>query len=309
MKTTKSITSLFIVILVFSACNDDKKTLPENNSPDTDGIAYVETTETTETPSTIYNALIAILNSNENIGIVAEVNHSVNASNAGLTLDFTRTIYFGNPALDTPLMQKNIQAGLDLPQRITVYIDEDGDTVVAYNSADYVVNRHNLGDVNTTETIANALANIINSATGVDVILIPEDKDDSGGIITVNSPNDFDTTYDKILTSLNSLDPITVIAELDHQANAAGVDMDLMPAKLIIFGNPELGTPLMQDSRTAALDLPQKMLVYEDADGEVKIIYNDPYKMADRHDIEDNAANLELISNALQNIAASGAAE
>jgi uncharacterized protein (DUF302 family) len=307
MKTTKLITFLFSVLLVFSACDDNNKNgLPDNNSPDTDGIAYVETTEI---PNTVYSAIISILNANDNIGIVAEVNHSENASNAGLTLDFTRTIYFGNPALGTPLMQDNIQVGLDLPQRITVYADEDGDTVVTYNTVDYVVNRHNLGDVATTETIANALANIVNSATGEDVILNPVDSDAPAGIITVNSPNDFDTTYDQILNTLNSLDPITVMAELDHQANAAGVDMVLMPAKLIIFGNPVLGTPLMQESPTAALDLPQKMLVYEDANGDVKIIYNDPYEMGDRHDIDDNAGDLELISNDLQNIADSGAAE
>ncbi|GGW44455.1 DUF302 domain-containing protein [Arenibacter certesii] len=307
METTKLITFLFSVFLVFSTCDDDDNNgLPDNSSPDTDGIAYVATTEI---PSTVYNAIISILNANDNIGIVAEVNHSENASNAGLTLDFTRTIFFGNPALGTPLMQDNIQAGLDLPQRITVYVDEDGDTVVAYNSVDYVVNRHNLGDVATTETIANALANIVHSATGEDVILNPVDTDDPAGIITVTSPNDFDTTYDQILNTLHSLEPITVMAELDHQANAAGVDMFLMPAKLIIFGNPALGTPLMQESRTVALDLPQKMLVYENANGDVKIIYNDPYQMADRHDIDDNTGNLELISNALQNIADSGAAE
>jgi uncharacterized protein (DUF302 family) len=306
VKTTKLIAFFFGVFLVSIACNDAKKTLPADNSPDTEGIGYVETTET---PTTVYNALISILNANENIGIVAEVNHSENASNAGSTLEFTRTIYFGNPALGTPLMQDNIQAGLDLPQRIAVYIDENGDTVVAYNSVNYVVNRHKLGDVATIETITNALANIVNSATGEDVILIPEDIGDPAGIITVNSPNDIDTTYDQILNTLHSKDGITVMAELDHQANAAGVDMDLPPTKLIIFGNPALGTPLMKESRTAALDLPQKMLIYEDTNGEVKIIYNDIYEMADRHDIEDNAANLDKISNALQNIAASGAAE
>lgn len=307
MKTVKLISFLFSVLLVVSACDDDdKKELTENNSPDIEGIGYVETTEM---PSTVYNAIISNLNANDNIGIVAEVNHSQNASNAGLTLDFTRTIYFGNPALGTPLMQDNIQAGLDLPQRITVYTDEDGETVVTYNSVDYVVNRHNLGTVATTEAIANALANIVNSATGKDVILNPVATHNPAGIITVNSPNDFDTTYGQILNTLNGLEPITVMAELDHQANAAGVDMVLNPAKLIIFGNPVLGTPLMQESRTAALDLPQKMLVYEDANGEVNIIYNDPYEMADRHDIDDNAENLELISNALQNIAASGAEE
>lgn len=307
MQTLKFTSILFSTLLLFSACNDDDNNIqnPINNSPDTDGIGYAETSES---PSSVYDAIISTLNANENIGIIAEVDHSVNAQNADLSLDFTRTVYFGNPALGTPIMQNNIEAGLDLPQRITVYTDEDGDTVVSYNSVDYVINRHNLGDVSTTETITNALAGIVNTATEEDAILNAANTTlPNNGIISVASGNDFDTTYNSIIETLNGLDPVTVIAELDHQANAQSVSMELMSAKLIIFGNPALGTPLMSESRSTALDLPQKMLVYEDSNGDVKIIYNDPFYIAERHDVDDNDESLEMISQALENISNSGA--
>ncbi|MDW5288762.1 DUF302 domain-containing protein [Formosa sp. PL04] len=305
MKMTTFTSILFSAVFLLFACNDDDSTVQDqnNNMPETEGIGYVKTN--TE-PSEIYNTIISTLNANGNIGIVAEVNHSANAVNAGLTLDYTRTVYFGNPALGTPLMQDNIQAGLDLPQRITVYTDDDGQTVVAYNSIDYVINRHELGEVSTTTMIENALASIVNSSTGEEAILNAVDTDDASGIITVSSSNDFDTTYANIINTLNTIEPITIMAELDHQANAQRVDMELMPAKLIMFGNPVLGTPLMQESRTTALDLPQKMLVYEDANGDVKIIYNDPFYIADRHDIDNNDETLNMISNALKTIATSG---
>ncbi|MHA7944256.1 DUF302 domain-containing protein [Formosa sp. 3Alg 14/1] len=307
---TLTITSLlccaFFLVL---ACNDDDDNngeIPSNDVPETAGIGYIETNED---PTNTYNALIATLNANDNIGIVAEVNHTANAENAGLTLDYTRTVYFGNPALGTPLMQDNIQAGLDLPQRISVYTDEDNHTVVTYNSIDYIINRHGLGTVSSTDMIGNALANIVNASTGEEVTLNPIENSASKGIISVSSPNDFDTTYSNIINTLNSLEPISIIAELDHQANAQSADLDLGPAKLIVFGNPALGTPLMEDSRTMALDLPQKMLVYQDAEGSVHIIYNDPYYIADRHDVDDNDNTLSTIAQALENIANSGASE
>ncbi|WP_178985341.1 DUF302 domain-containing protein [Winogradskyella helgolandensis] len=307
MKTLKFISILCCLSLLFSACkDDDKNNLSNNNSPNTEGIGYVETDAS---PSDIYDNITSQLNSNENISIIAEVNHSENAQNVGLELDFTRTVYFGNPTLGTPLMQNNSSAGLDLPQRITVFTDENGDTIVAYNSIDYLVNRHGLSNVSTTDMIANALVTIVNNATDKDVVINSSPPILNDGIISVTSTNDFNTTYNLILDTLNSLDAVSVIAELDHQANAQSVAMELLPTKLIIFGNPALGTPLMSESRTTALDLPQKMLIYENSDGDVNIIYNNPFYIGERHGITENNDTLEMMSQALQTISASGTSE
>jgi uncharacterized protein (DUF302 family) len=81
--------------------------------------------------------------------------------------------------------------------------------------------------------------------------------------------------------------------------------MELPPTTLLIFGNPRLGTPLMQASRSVAIDLPQKMLVWED-EGEVMVSYNDPQYLAARHGIEGKEEILETISNALENLATGG---
>ncbi|WP_179334926.1 DUF302 domain-containing protein [Winogradskyella costae] len=307
MRTIKFIPIVCSVLLLFSGCKDDEKSNSNNNNyPETEGIGYIETDAS---PSDIYDAIISQLNSNENIGIIAEINHSENAQNVGLDLGFTRTVYFGNPALGTPIMQNNIKSGLDLPQRITVYTDEDGDTVVAYNSVDYLINRHNIGTVSSSDMITAALSNIVNSTTEQAVILNAVTPLESDGIISVTSTNDFDTTYNSIVNTLNNLEAITIIAELDHQANAQSVAMDLVPSKLIIFGNPTLGTPLMSESRTTALDLPQKMLIYENSDGDVTVIYNDPFYVAERHYLNNNDDTLNTISQALQNISASGTSE
>lgn len=78
--------------------------------------------------------------------------------------------------------------------------------------------------------------------------------------------------------------------------------MELPPARVVFFGNPDLGTPLMQSSPRAGLDLPQRMLVWEDS-GDVKVTYNDPEYIAARHGIDDRDEILETIADALEALA------
>jgi uncharacterized protein (DUF302 family) len=83
---------------------------------------------------------------------------------------------------------------------------------------------------------------------------------------------------------------ITVFARIDHAAGAASAGMPLRPTELLIFGNPKAGTPLMQANQTIGIDLPLKVLVWEDASGGVWIAYNDPTWLAQRHQLGGNAA-------------------
>ncbi len=75
----------------------------------------------------------------------------------------------------------------------------------------------------------------------------------------------------------------------------------MRPTELLIFGNPKVGTPLMQCSQSAAIDLPQKALVYEDQEGQVWLTYNDPHYLANRHKITGCDEVIKKIENALKN--------
>ena len=86
-------------------------------------------------------------------------------------------------------------------------------------------------------------------------------QSDSGLILT-ESAYDVDETVTRLVATLEEAG-LTVVGTVNHAANAADVDQELRPTQLIIFGNPNLGTPLMQNSRTVAIDLPQKYLVWE----------------------------------------------
>ena len=94
---------------------------------------------------------------------------------------------------------------------------------------------------------------------------------------------------------------ISIVAEVDHQANAASVDLDLNPTRVIFFGNPNLGTPLMQKNQLAGLDLPQKILIYENDEGEVYAGFNNTTYLSTRHDLE-GTETLPMIQGALTNL-------
>ena len=97
---------------------------------------------------------------------------------------------------------------------------------------------------------------------------------------------------------------LKIVAKVDHAANAVGAGLDLGPAMVLFVGNPQAGTPLMQSSMSFALDLPQRIAVYEITPGQVRVSYNDPAWLAARHGVTDQADNINKTSETLGNIVA-----
>ena len=124
----------------------------------------------------------------------------------------------------------------------------------------------------------------------------------SSRIVSVTSQQSFDKTYETLKKMIKSKD-LKVLAEIDHAKNAKTADMSLPPTKVILFGNPKMGTPLMKAKQTMALDLPQRMAVYEDAQGKVHIVYNDPQRVAKDHQLTGQDKIVEKVSNALKKLA------
>jgi uncharacterized protein (DUF302 family) len=107
------------------------------------------------------------------------------------------------------------------------------------------------------------------------------------GIVKVPSHHSVDETVDKLKTILKSKG-VTLFALVDHSGEAEKVGLRMPPTKLLIFGNPMGGTPLMLAAPSAAIDLPLKILIAEDSQGEVWISYNSPDYLKERHGLPDN---------------------
>lgn len=126
------------------------------------------------------------------------------------------------------------------------------------------------------------------------------------GLVTVKSPHSVAATMDKFEAVAKQRN-LTVFARIDHAAGAAKIGKTLRPTQVIIFGNPQGGTPLMECAQTIGIDLPLKALVWEDASGQVWLGYNDPAYLAQRH----GAAQCTVVGKlqaALAGLAAAAAA-
>ncbi len=250
-----------------------------------------------------YNQFKQNLLEKDGISIIAEVDHGNNAKAIGEELNEAKIIFFGNPDLGTPLMQKNQRAGLDLPQKVLFYKDENKNDIIIYNTAAYLKSRHGLEDVSTLEKISGALENLVSEVSKRPVENSKVQTVEAGaGIITKRSENTFDETYSIIKNQISANSNIKIFAELDHQSNAARLGLELNPTKIIIFGNPQLGTPLMKEKLSIALDLPQKMLVWENDEGEVFVSYNDPEFISERHSLQSNREIIQKISTVLDKL-------
>ena len=105
-------------------------------------------------------------------------------------------------------------------------------------------------------------------------------------MITRQSQFDVSTTLDRLEAALNEKG-IKPLARVDHAAAARAVDLELRPTQVLFFGNPRLGTPLMQSDQTAGLDLPMRVIAWEDEKGTSWLGYHSPEAMFERLDLPD----------------------
>ena len=124
----------------------------------------------------------------------------------------------------------------------------------------------------------------------------------NSGIIRQLGSHSVDTTVEK-LTSLLQARGITIFALVDHSGEAENAGLKMPNTKLLIFGNPKGGTPLMLASPSVAIDLPLKILINEDASGKTWISYNSPAYLKDRHDLpEDLLKNIGVVATLVEEI-------
>ena len=123
------------------------------------------------------------------------------------------------------------------------------------------------------------------------------------GLITMRSSHGPKDTMNRLEAQVKAKG-MTVFARIDHAAGAAEVGLPLRPTELLLFGNAKGGTPLMQAVQTIGIDLPLKVLVWQDASGDTWLSYNDPSWLAKRHGLAHEAeATVQALAAALDALA------
>ena len=126
------------------------------------------------------------------------------------------------------------------------------------------------------------------------------------GLVAVKSPHSAQVTMDK-LESVAKEKGLNIFARIDHAAGAAKIGKTLRPTTVLIFGNPQGGTPFMECGQSVGIDLPLKALVWQDEASQVWVGYNDPAWIAQRHGVE-SCAVVPNLQKALQGLTAAAVA-
>ena len=121
------------------------------------------------------------------------------------------------------------------------------------------------------------------------------------GLIVLKSPYSAKDTMNRFEEIVKQRD-LNVFARIDHTAGAAKIGKVLRPTEVLVFGNPQGGTPFMECAQTVGIDLPLKVLVWEDESSQVWIGYNDPAYIAQRHGVSQCSV-VENLGKALKSIA------
>ena len=126
------------------------------------------------------------------------------------------------------------------------------------------------------------------------------------GLVIIETTRSVTETLDRVEDVL-AQNGVTVFARIDHGAGAASIGQDLPPAQLLIFGNPNIGTPLIADTSTIGIDLPLKLLAWQDRDGKNWLAYYDPAILTARHGITGQDLIVGRITGALSRLTAQAA--
>jgi uncharacterized protein (DUF302 family) len=280
--------NLFIVLISLITINGFalQPALAESNS----GLSI----EDAESVEDAVERISAILEK-QGFDIVLVVNHAAAAASVDLKLRPTQVIYARQPRIFERLtLKRSHTIGIDLPLKFLVFEDAEGEIQEISNPLGYLVDRH---DIKPKDFLLRWLQFRVNQF-----------GKPASGLVTIPSNQTFEETVESLKTAIPS-PPFRFPLEVDFDDGPGSYRKhrgSRLPF-LLVFGNPAVGTPLMQEDQRIGLDLPQEYLVWEDRDGGVYITWNDPFFIAERYDIRDQDERLTLIANALNNFAQIGA--
>lgn len=124
--------------------------------------------------------------------------------------------------------------------------------------------------------------------------------------MTMKSNHSVGETLDR-LTAILEEKGIAIIARVNHAAAAQKIGMELRPTELLLFGNPKLGTPLMQSNQEAGFDLPMKVLAWQDENGATMLRVTDPNAIRETHNLDGVDSVIETMTAALGKMASAAA--
>ena len=243
--------------------------------------------------------------------LVAVVDHSAAAASVGLSLQESSVIVFGNPVIGSRLWRQSPPIGVELPLEILVAASPLGVNYVAWSTSSLLRTRFSLDDGQVGDVLTmidGALARL--AGVAADETFVPAEADfdadripEDDGLRTRKSEGDAVAGWERLLGALEAAEPVNIAYAIPHEVSAmnAGLETDGVVNRVVVFGNPALGTGIMQRAFTAAIDLPAKMGVWTTEEGATSYFvgFTKPRWIGRRHKVETP----EMLSGALNSFA------
>lgn len=233
---------------------------------------------------------------------IVDIDHSRLGAEEGSVMPPARVLIFSNPTLEAELMRIDPRTAIDLPLRVLAYESTPGgESNIVYNAFAYLRSRYGLGALPQLEaTFEASMATALRGITAEEVTTFPSNTMQPDGIITLDSPFDLATTIGRLTAAIDAQDDTVWFGKIDFQARAAEQDIEIEPAQLLLFGAPAPGAKAMAKAPTLGLDgFCQKLLVWRDDEGTVKVAFNDLVALADRQGVSKSIA-LRIINYRLK---------
>ena len=215
--------------------------------------------------------------------VVLEMDHARLAEKAGVVMPPARVLLFSDSAVNGRLLRDDPRVGLDLPFKVLAYAAGAGPGVV-YTGDAFVAQRHGLAE---GDGLAAYRASLARALEGAGETPEPAPRGAAGrnlGIIELMSAYPFDVTIERLKAAVTAQDDTLWFGELDFRAEAAVAGIELEPATLLLFGGPAPGGMAMRDFPRLGLDaFCQKLFVYRDDDGAVRVLFNSIKTLAELH--------------------------
>ncbi len=265
MNFTKSAALFFCFVFILSCVENQKKDVVKGTHKNESIAQEVD------------NVVKQLDNSISSFNTIATIDHHRMAAKAGVYTPPSIATIFSDAKIDVVIVQENQLAALDLPFKVLCYTEADTiNTKIAYTSSEFIQKRHQLDPNSLTDyksIIDKVLADFPKEMISeTDITTVNK----GFGIVRIKSDFDYATTVQNLRDIVMSQGDTKWFADLDYQEEAANLDVEIMPTILLLFGGPAPGGKAMATSPKIGLDaFCQKLLIYENEDGEVWIAYND----------------------------------
>lgn len=268
-----------LVLALFISCSNDDRTI---TYPSTPGLAYAESkSDFTNT----YLALRSELQQND-YQIYKEIDFNKYTKSYGRRSRDAKMILFSNPSLEAPLLYENPKMGMEFPTRILTFEDREKFIFIGYNNTEYLSRIYGLNNMGSVHNMESSLSQITSGTTG-NQTMKNETTMVGENAITISSRKSFNQTFNELRNAIADDSEMHLIAEVDHQLNASRVGVNIRANKLLLFTTGELEANLIDRQQLTIMDLPIRILVWENENGTPQVSFTDLYTIKDRHNLVD----------------------